>query len=145
MLATFQSAPEALDVVCRSGDGRRESRLAARGGVGKRDTLVHDAGELAAALTELLLGLAREPRAGTRTVHSEDATHRISPKPLADLVRLVERLERLGTAQKSNGPGAVVARKKGPLAMTYRIGPSTHDVELGTGARPLRTLPRSRG
>ena len=63
MLPAFHFAPKAQDVVGR-GLGRRgrEDRLAARCGVGKRDALVHDAGELAAGLVKLGLGLAREPR-----------------------------------------------------------------------------------
>jgi hypothetical protein len=62
MLPAFHFAPQALDVVGR-GLGRRgrEDRLSAGCGVGERDALVHDAGELAAGLAELRLRLAREP------------------------------------------------------------------------------------
>ena len=61
MLAAFQLAPQAPDVVgCRFGGRRGEDRLAARGGLGKRNPLVNDAGELATCLAELLFGLARD-------------------------------------------------------------------------------------
>ena len=66
---------------------------------------MHDAGELATALAELLLGLTRQTRTGAGAVHDEDASYRGSSELLADLVRLVERLERLGDGPEVEGPG----------------------------------------
>ena len=47
MLPAFHVAPQAPDVIgCGFGRRRGEHRFAAGRGVGKRDPLVHDAGEL---------------------------------------------------------------------------------------------------
>jgi hypothetical protein len=74
MLSAFQLAPQAPDVVGRRRHRRRcEHRFAARRGVGKRDPLVHDAGELAACLAELRFRFAREARVRARAVQHEHA------------------------------------------------------------------------
>jgi hypothetical protein len=57
--------------------------------------LAHDAGELAAGLAELRLGLACEARVCTRAVQDEDPPDRLASELLADLVGLVEGLESL--------------------------------------------------
>ena len=101
MLSAFQGAPHALDVVGRAvRSAQGHDRFTARGGIGESNALVHDAGQLAAVLAQLLFGLAGEARVRRSAIDDEDAPNGLSPKLFPDLVRLIERAEGLGYRPK---------------------------------------------
>ena len=84
---------------------------------------MHDAGEVATCLAELLLGFTSEPRVCRGSVHDEDAPNRHASELLADLVSLVERLQRL-----RDGPEVERARLKREHGDVGRDGGALRDV-----------------
>jgi hypothetical protein len=68
----------------------------APGDIGEGNALVHDAGQLARAVAQLLLGFACEARVCRSAVDDEDASNRAAPELLADPVRLIEQFQGVG-------------------------------------------------